>query len=73
MYRVYKHRVADVCQPAGYTLAAAWRRQTNVNMMSRDCRRRIGITVTVNGRLNLRLAKWRLIFVGATRCMLSAT
>jgi len=23
MHRVYKHRVADVCQPAGYTLAAA--------------------------------------------------
>jgi len=41
-------------------------RQTNVNMTSRDCRRRIGITVTVNGRLNLRLAKWPLIFVGAT-------
>jgi len=27
-------------------------------MTSRDCRRRIGITVTVSGRLNLRLAKW---------------
>ena len=67
MYRVYKHGVADVCQPTGYGLAAAVvRRQTNVNMTSRDCRRRIGITVTVNGRLNLRLAKWRLIFVGAT-------
>ena len=71
MYRVYKHGVADVCQPTGYgagggSRAAAWRRQTNVNMTSRDCRRRIGITVTVNGRLNLRLAKWQLIFVGAT-------
>ena len=50
----------------GGSLAAAWQRQTNVNMTSRDCRRRIGITVTVSGRLNLRLAKWRLIFVGAT-------
>ena len=67
MYRVYKHGVADVCQPTGYGLAAAAvRRQTNVNMTSRDCHQRIGITVTVTGRLNLRLAKWRLIFVGAT-------
>jgi len=23
MHRVYKHRVADVCQPAGYRLASA--------------------------------------------------
>jgi len=23
MYRVYKHRVADICQPAGYGRAAA--------------------------------------------------
>jgi len=59
MHRVYKHRVADVCQPAGYRLAAAaWQRQTSVNMTSRDCPWRIGITVTVSGRLNLSLAKW---------------
>jgi len=67
MHRVYKHRVADVCQLVGYRLAAAaWQRQTNVNMTSRDCRWRIGITVTASGRLNLYLAKWRLIFVGST-------
>jgi len=43
-------READVCQPAGCRLMAAacggqWRQQTNVNMTSRDCRRRIWMAV----------------------------
>jgi len=38
--------------------ATGWRQQLNVNMMSCDYRRLIGITITVNG-------EWRLIFIGA--------
>jgi len=46
MHHVYKHRVADVCRPAGY-------RVTRVAERKHDCRWRIGITVTVNCHLGV--------------------
>jgi len=40
---------------AGGSRAAGVADEREVNIKSRDCRRRVGITVTVNSRLNLRL------------------
>jgi len=59
MYCVYKHQVADICQPAGYRLAvaAAMQQQPNVKRTSHDCCWQMGVAVTVNNHLSLCITK----------------